>query len=1141
MVGATCPVRRPVPSGKFSEKPSRWLVVSRHLIGHNTLMPQPDDQVSGPVSKGTVGQLEPRWAGLTTDELQRRRREIGRGLRRTHYAVAGACGLFGLIALAALWLSAEARHRAADAGKARQLAELAAAESHAASHRLWEFSAYATRQQRLTRAVGQRSRTLEIIREAAHFQPSRELRDEALSALLLPDLGTNLVWHKETGFEFGAAYDPKFEHFIQNCDHGRATVRRVDGTVLMDAAGFGRGTVFWQFSPDGRLAAVAFKGGQLGVWDWRQTNLLAQFPSIDAEWAEPPFDFSPEGQYLWVLSPSNSLQQYAIATRKLETAILPEHPASFVRLSPSGKFAAIACRQRQPERGWVEVWELASQTRRATLSLTNDIWRMAWHPDEERLAVGGDGGFFLWNIGAPEPAVLRRGGALRSVFFSSDGNLLFSSGDGWEGQFWSIRDRQVLLELRAVAALDFSRDQTQLSLAEGRVGYGVRQYLPPLGRRDWPAPPSLGERSRGGGLDPQERWLLTAHPGGWLLREANLGRELLRVQCELTGLASFDHTGASVLAWTTQGLTRWPIQVAENGALTLQSEQSFPSSVPQVWSASCFSADRRFAACPASGKVVVLNTDDPTRQFEVPLRRSWDNSLYLSPDGHWLVTGYHNQHGLDLYDLQARKFIRTFAEEGFSAPVFASRTGRLFTCTATEYCEWNLETGELKLKSPWRTPAAYQGFLGFSSDDRLALVKSSPNSFQLYDVKAGRDFATLDFREPHGVYSAAWSHDGQRLFLFGNDGGVTRLDLAALRGELATLSLDWSDESPTRDFPDMPAEAAPQGARPQTSAPGHEPRSWRKPPRLIWLVSGGFVVTIGIGLYILRYQRRLFTGYLETEALAARRERELHETQDALLHGEKMKALGTLSAGIAHDFNNLLSVIRLSNELIEEQVQPQGLARENFEAIQQAVHRGRGIVNSMLGYARDDGQPRQFAAAELISEAVALLGKSFLGGLVLRVEVQSDTPLLMARKGRIEQMLFNLIVNAAEAMRGRGTLTLSARPAREPTNCLLAAAPASGFVELAVEDTGPGIAPEILPRIFEPFFTTKNVGAKRGTGLGLSMVYAMAKEDGIGVALSTQLGRGTTFRLLLPLRSGSESSVAETGASGRDSPIAQTS
>src|SRR5436305_890696 len=83
----------------------------------------------------------------------------------------------------------------------------------------------------------------------------------------------------------------------------------------------------------------------------------------------------------------------------------------------------------------------------------------------------------------------------------------------------------------------------------------------------------------------------------------------------------------------------------------------------------------------------------PRHRVTIPLRRPRDSSIYLSPDGRWVITGYHNQHGLDLYDNRAGKFIRTFAEEGLAGPVFGPHTGALFTVTATNYTKWNLTTG----------------------------------------------------------------------------------------------------------------------------------------------------------------------------------------------------------------------------------------------------------------------------------------------------------------------------------------------------------------------------------------------------------------------------------------------------------------
>jgi signal transduction histidine kinase len=965
------------------------------------------------------------------------------------------------------------------------------------------------------------------------LQPSRELRDEALSALLLPDIGTNLVWHEETGFEIPGTYDAQFENFIMNNDRSRTIVRlATDKTTRMDETGFGNGTRFWQFSPDGRLAAIAFTGGQIGVWDWREHKLVTRLPAIAAQFAEPPFDFSPDGQDLWLLTTNQALACYALETRRVTEGIGLDYPARVVRLSPSGKLAAVACSNV------LEVWELSSRTCRSALTLTNDIWCLAWQPNDERLAVGCFGALFVWDIGARSAIKLKEGEiVITTLFFNLDGDLLFVGGWNELGEIWDARLHRQVLEPGVGRLVQLSRDQKQIATVQEKVGYGIREFLPPLGVRSWPASPLLGVSRWGADLDPQERWVLTAHTHGWLLRDAESGKALARVHGDLVGTASFSADGSNVVAWTSQGLVRWPLDAKSDGMVSVGPALVFGFPMQEGWNITCSSADRRIMARSFQNAVTVVRTDDPSQRVRIPLRRTRDSSIHLSPDGHWLITAYNNQAGWDLYDAQAGRFVRTIAENELAGAAFHPFTGQLFTCSATGYELRRIPEGTVVKHATWRMPFLAEGFLGFAPDGRLALVRSSASILQLYDLETGRDFATLDFRDPQAVFKAAWSRDGQRVFLFGNDGGVTRVDLAALRRELDSLGLNWCNARPSGEFP-LLAVGTPEPATPVTSGRiglGPTP-AIRNPVRLAWIIWTGLAATIGIGLYVLRYQRRLFAGYLETEALAARRQSELQQTQTALQHSEKMKALGTLSAGIAHDFNNLLSIIRLSNELIEEEVKPQGVTKDNFDAIHHAVQRGRGIVNSMLGYARDDGQVRQFTTSELLSEAVALLGKSFLGGLVLEVEVAPGTPPLFARKGRVEQMLFNLIVNAAEAMRGQGTISLQARSLREPGPCLLPPAPANGFVELGVQDTGPGIPPDVIPRIFEPFFTTKTMGSRRGTGLGLSMLYTMAREDGIGVAVTTQLGKGTTFRLLLPLES-----LPPTGAgderAGHHSPI----
>ena len=129
-------------------------------------------------------------------------------------------------------------------------------------------------------------------------------------------------------------------------------------------------------------------------------------------------------------------------------------------------------------------------------------------------------------------------------------------------------------------------------------------------------------------------------------------------------------------------------------------------------------------------------------------------------------------------------------------------------------------------------------------------------------------------------------------------------------------------------------------------------------------------------------------------------------------------------------------------------------------------------------------------------------------------KIAEGLPSARGSRGRLEQVLLNLIVNASEAMNGKGTLRLSARLVSEATGCLLAPRAASRYVELAVGDSGPGIPPEKLPRIFEAYFTTK----QRGTGLGLAIVRNNVELYGGTITAESELGKGTRFTLVFPAK-----------------------
>jgi two-component system, cell cycle sensor histidine kinase and response regulator CckA len=231
-----------------------------------------------------------------------------------------------------------------------------------------------------------------------------------------------------------------------------------------------------------------------------------------------------------------------------------------------------------------------------------------------------------------------------------------------------------------------------------------------------------------------------------------------------------------------------------------------------------------------------------------------------------------------------------------------------------------------------------------------------------------------------------------------------------------------------------------------------------------------------------------------------------------------MRALGTLAAGIAHDFNNILSIIKGSAQIIENNPSDKDKVLTRVNRIQTVVDQGAGIVRSMLGMGKV-GDFTECNPAELVEETIRLLGDRFPAEVQVKYEKDgTPPPPLTCSKGVIHQILLNLILNAVDASNGEGTVVLRTRVIKDAgTGLPLAPEPAPAYLAIDVIDKGIGIAAECLPRIFEPFYTTKGFSSRRGTGLGLSMVYELAKGLSYGLAIESKLGEGSVFTLLAPL------------------------
>jgi signal transduction histidine kinase len=295
---------------------------------------------------------------------------------------------------------------------------------------------------------------------------------------------------------------------------------------------------------------------------------------------------------------------------------------------------------------------------------------------------------------------------------------------------------------------------------------------------------------------------------------------------------------------------------------------------------------------------------------------------------------------------------------------------------------------------------------------------------------------------------------------------------------------------------------------------------WFRETRLWIVLLLGAAAAVFFAAVAWNRHRQLIRSYAAVELKVAERTRELEIATRELLHSQKMNALGTLAAGIAHDFNNILSIIKGSAQIIEDHTDDPEKIRTRVDRIKTVVQQGAEIVEAMLGFGRDsESGAKPCDLNVVVADTIKLLGDRFLHQVDVRFEPAPALPPLSTSREFIQQILLNFIFNAAEAMPRRKTVTLSTRAAEKlPPDIFLPPAAAAAFVLVSVQDEGGGMTPEIKARIFEPFFTTKALSTRRGTGLGLSMVYELAKKLGAGLAVQSAVGQGSTFTLILPVQ-----------------------
>ena len=293
------------------------------------------------------------------------------------------------------------------------------------------------------------------------------------------------------------------------------------------------------------------------------------------------------------------------------------------------------------------------------------------------------------------------------------------------------------------------------------------------------------------------------------------------------------------------------------------------------------------------------------------------------------------------------------------------------------------------------------------------------------------------------------------------------------------------------------------------------------------------IAVAGLGLgpftnYPVEFVQALLFGFLSLGSLSglllaaimAEREEAMArrlQLEEQLRHSQKMEAVGRLAGGIAHDFNNLLTAIIGYTEIVLYSLDPKDDRRADAEEIGRAAMRAADLTRQMLAFSRR--QVLQLKVIDLnkaLAKVEPMLRRMIGEDIVMSVNGRAAHPFVRVDQGQVEQVVMNLVVNARDAMPKGGRLVVETSDATLDAAAVadMPDARPGDYVMLSVADTGIGMTPEIRARIFEPYFTTKEVG--KGTGLGLSTAYGIVRQSDGHIALSSDVGLGTTFRIYLP-------------------------
>ena len=659
-----------------------------------------------------------------------------------------------------------------------------------AKQELWASYLAQARAQRLSGLAGRKQQALQAIAAATKLRPSIDLRNEAIAALALTDIGAPETWRvaDERTSRDMVVLDRTFERCAV-CDQrgGTTLLRRSDGKVLARLPTPPASDALLRFSPSGRFLSIQLSGGQIWLWDLAHGPPLAHtnFPRVfDGTRAS---SFAPDETSFAVGDTSGSIHFFDLNALDESGVLFTGQPAYRIDFSPNGELLACTVRTN------INLFDIKRRERVKVLHGREIITDFDWHPEGRFLAAGYDNGnVVLWDTRTGEDYPLAgHAQYVGGVLFDRLGQFFVT--DSWDGttRFWDVLTRRQICWTGYASAQQASEDGRFFSFWRTRGELGIWSVLrSPVFRlvTNVGAPAPLG----GSCLSSDDRWLIFGESGGWHLWDTIAAREVANVSANGTVRPMFSHNDRFLIAIGPNAVLRWPVECSSGpgGPVHIGQPETVIASPGAEFQRAALSRDDATLAIVGHRRNLVLPFEDAQHPLEFA-RGQRNSFVTLSPDSHWIAAASYYGAGVTVWDAHDGRLAYHLITNENATVSFSPKGGTLVTATTRECVWWDTKTWTPRMKRPLDLGGDVPAVIAFSPTGRLLALVSTREQIDLLDPESGQQLAALSAPVPDTLGCLVFSGNDRYLAAETASKLVHLWDLAALHRELAALKLDW--------------------------------------------------------------------------------------------------------------------------------------------------------------------------------------------------------------------------------------------------------------------------------------------------------------------------------------------------------------